>query len=495
MLILKSTKLYLMNWILFAELIYILLVIAVCIRIVYDTDNTSKTLSYLLLTVFLPFAGMIIYFSIGTNYRKRKLYSKKLIKDEKRLKELTVKIHEQSEHVMSQKKPEVKKFKKLARLLLNGSLSRLTDHNKVELLLNGEEKFPEVIKALSAAKEHIHMEYYIFDDDVIGQQIKEVLIKKAQEGVDVRFIYDDFGSRSIRKKLVPEMEKAGVKCAPFYRVLFIKLANRLNYRNHRKIIIIDGYIAFTGGINVNDRYINHPDEPDQLYWRDTHVKITGEGVYYLQFLFINDWNFCSDEDLNIQRNHFGTAEATDDVGAVVQIAASGPDSDNPTILYSFLDAIGMAEEEVLITTPYFIPGESLIDEMTVAALSGIKVKLLVPDKSDSYTVDAAARSYYGDLLRAGVEIYFYKKGFIHAKTVVSDAQLSIIGTANMDHRSFDLNFEVNTIIYDAGFASQLRDVFYEDLKNSQRIDAVEWFKRPLYKQFPEKVARLMSHLL
>jgi cardiolipin synthase len=484
-----------MNWILIAEVVYILLVIAVCIRIVYDTNNTAKTLSYLLLTVFLPIAGVIIYFSVGTNYRKRKLYTKKLIKDEKRLKELKERIHEESENVMSQKKPEVKKYKKLARLLLNGSLSRLTDHNRVELLLNGEEKFPEVIKSLLAARHHIHMEYYIFDDDVIGRQIKDVLIKKAQEGVQVRFIYDDFGSRSIRKRLVPEMEKAGVKCAPFYKVLFIKLANRINYRNHRKVIIIDGYIAFTGGINVNDRYINHPEEPDQLYWRDTHVKITGEGVYYLQFLFINDWNFCSEEDLEPQKYHFGVAEATLDVGAVVQIASSGPDSDNPTILYSFLGAIGMAEEEVLITTPYFIPGESLIDEITAAALSGVKVKLLVPDKSDSYTVDAAARSYYGDLLRVGVEIYFYKKGFIHAKTVVSDAQLSIVGTANMDHRSFDLNFEVNTIIYDADFAAQLRNVFYDDLKNAVKIDADEWFKRPLYKQFPEKVARLVSNLL
>jgi len=484
-----------MNWILIAELCYSLLVIVVCIRIVYDTNNTSKTLSYLLLAVFLPFAGMIVYFSIGTNYRKRKLYSKKVIKDEKRLKEITHRIHMQSENVMAQKKPEVKKFKKLAKLLLNGNLSQLTEHNRVELLLNGEKKFPEVINSLKAAKHHIHIEYYIFDDDVIGQQIKEVLIQKALEGVQVRFIYDDFGSRSIRKKLVPEMEAAGVHCAPFYRILFIKLANRINYRNHKKVIIIDGYIAFTGGINVSDRYINDTAEPDSLFWRDTHVKITGEGVYYLQYMFINDWNFCAKDDLLPEKAYFGVAEATDDIGAVVQIASSGPDSDNPTILYSLLDAIGLAEEEILITTPYFIPGESLIDELTVAALSGIDVKLLVPDKSDSYTVDAAARSYYGDLLKAGVSIYFYKKGFIHAKTIVSDTQLSIVGSANMDHRSFDLNFEVNTIIYDAHFARQLRDVFYEDLTHSEKIDPVEWFKRPLYKQFPEKLARLLSHLM
>ncbi len=484
-----------MDWILIAEFFYILLVIAVCLRIVYDTNNTSKTLSYLLLTVFLPIAGIIIYFSVGTNYRKRKLYSKKVIRDEKRLKEITNRIRLQSENVMAQKKPEVRQYKKLARLLLNGSLSQLTEHNQVELLLNGEQKFPAVINAIREAKHHIHIEYYIFENGEIGRQLKDALVQKAREGIQVRFIYDDFGSRSIRKNLVPEMEAAGIKCAPFYRVLFIKLANRINYRNHRKIIIIDGCIAFTGGINVSDRYINCADEPDELYWRDTHVKITGEGVYYLQYMFINDWNFCSEEDLAPERSFFGVPEAHDGVGAVVQIAASGPDSDNPTILYSFLDAIGLAEQEILITTPYFIPGESLIDELTVAALSGVKVKLLVPQKSDSYTVDAAARSYYGDLLKAGVEIYFYNKGFIHAKTVVSDAQLSIIGTANMDHRSFSLNFEVNTIIYDSNFAIQLRDVFYEDLKYAVKIDPTAWYNRPLYKQFPEKLARLMSHLL
>lgn len=484
-----------MNWILIGEIAYVLLVIAVCMRIIYDTNNTSKTLSYLLLTFFLPFAGMIFYFSVGNNYRKRKLYSKKFIKDDKLLKEVRKRIFQQSETVMAQKKAEVKKFKKLARLLLNGSLSQLTEHNQVELLLNGEEKFPEVIKALQAAKHHIHLEYYIFDDDVIGNQIKEVLIQKAKEGVQVRFIYDDFGSRSIRKRLIPEMEAAGVKCAPFYRVLFIAFANRINYRNHRKIIIIDGYIAFTGGINVSDRYINRLSDSKALFWRDTHVKFIGQGVYYLQYLFINDWNFCSDEELAPEKEYFGTAAPTEDIGAVVQIASSGPDSDNPTILFSLLDAIGLAEEEVLISTPYFIPGESLLNELTVAALSGIKVKLLVPYKSDSLTVDAAARSYYGDLLKSGVEIYLYKKGFIHAKTLVSDAQLSIVGTANMDLRSFELNFEVNTIIYDAGFAQQLRKVFYDDIKNAVRIDPKEWFNRPLYKQFPEKVARLMSNLL
>jgi len=484
-----------MNWILTGEIAYTLIVVAVCLRIVYDTSTTSKTLAYLLLTVFLPVAGMIIYFSVGTNYRKRKLYSKKISKDETLMREIRKRIYRRSEGILAQDIPEVKKYNKLARLLLNSTLSQLSEVNSVQLLINGEEKFPEVLEALKAAKNHIHIEYYIFEDEVIGNQIKDILIQKALEGLQVRLIYDDFGSRSIRKRMIPELKAAGVICFPFYRILFMALANRINYRNHRKIIIIDGHTAFTGGINVSDRYINDPAGREQLYWRDTHLKIKGEGVYYLQYLFICDWNFCADEELFPQKDFFAVPEPLSGKGTVVQIAASGPDSDNPTILFSLLEAIGSSKEEILITTPYFIPGESLLDTLTVAALSGVKVKLLVPGESDSHTVDFAARSYYGDLISAGVEIYFYKKGFVHAKTMVCDGQLSIIGTANMDHRSFELNFEVNSIVYDDAFSEQLRAVFYEDLKGAVQIDPEAWMKRSIYREFMEKLARLMSPLL
>lgn len=483
-----------MNWIFLAQGIYILIIIAVCLRIIYDTNNTSKTLSYLLLTVFLPVAGVIIYFSLGTNYRKRKLYTKKLIKDEKLSRVVSAKIRSESELVLRQQKPEVQKFKQLARLLFNSNNSQLTEKNIVKRLYNGEEKFPNVLAALRGAMHHIHIEYYIFEDEVIGRQIQSILIDKARQGVEVRFIYDDFGSRSIRKSLVPEMVAAGVQCAPFYRVRFVSFANRINYRNHRKIIIVDGNIAFTGGINVSDRYINKAGR-ERDYWRDTHLRLEGKSVSYLQFVFLADWNFCAEAELVPDKHYFPDQDKAVQSGAVVQIAASGPDSDNPTILFTLLQAIGLAESEVLITTPYFIPGESLINELMAAALSGTRVGLLVPQRSDSVLVDAAARSYFGDLLKAGVEIYRYKKGFIHAKTFVADGKLSILGTANMDLRSFELNFEVNAVVYDQLFAQQLRDDFFLDLQSSEKIDAAEWYSRPLYKQFPEKVARLISNLL
>lgn len=483
-----------MKWILVLEISYALFIGAVCLRIIYDTRSVSKTLAYLLLAIFLPVAGVIIYFSFGINYRVRKIYSKKIISDDIQFQRVNSRIILNSERAIDEMNPELRKYKKLAQLLLNSNMSGLSGHNEVKLLLNGEQKFPEVLQALRDARHHIHMEYYIFEDEKIGNEIKDILIEKAKQGIEVRFIYDDFGSRSIRKKLVPELIKAGVQAFPFYRVIFIALANRLNYRNHRKIIIIDGHTAFTGGINISDRYINDLNDQKALYWRDTHVKIMGPGVHYLQHLFISDWNFCSDEALVIQEAFFSRHKETK--GDVeVQIAASGPDSDQPTILLNLIQAIGMADKEILITSPYFIPGISLLDALYVAALSGVKVKLLVPLKSDSLWVAAAARSYYQEILDVGVEIFCYEKGFIHAKTMVIDEQLSFVGTANMDERSFELNFEVNTVIYDTGIAKQLKAAFEEDLTFSSQIDAVAWKARSGRVQFPEKIARLLSPLL
>ncbi|WP_342328153.1 cardiolipin synthase [Pedobacter sp. FW305-3-2-15-E-R2A2] len=483
-----------MKWILILEIVYVLFIIAVCLRIIYDTRSVSKTLAYLMLAVFLPVVGVIIYFSFGINYRVRKIYNKKIISDDIISQRVNARIILNSEKTIDQMNPELKKYRKLAQLLLNSNMSGLSGRNEVQLLLNGEQKFPEVLQALRNAKHHIHMEYYIFEDEKIGNEIKDILIEKAKQGVQVRFIYDDFGSRSIRKKLVPELKAAGVQAFPFYQIIFIALANRLNYRNHRKIIIVDGNIGFTGGINISDRYINDANDPKSLFWRDTHVKIMGPGVHYLQHLFISDWNFCSEETLEIQEAFFNTHEKLK--GEVeVQIAASGPDSDHPTILLNLIQAIGMADQEILITSPYFIPGISLLDALFVAALSGIKVKLLVPFESDSIWVAAAARSYYQELLDVGVEIFQYQKGFIHAKTMVIDEQLSFIGTANMDERSFELNFEVNTVIYDSGIAKQLKNAFEEDLTFSVPIDPKSWAARSARVQFPEKIARLLSPLL
>ena len=424
------------------------------------------------------------------------MYKKKLVDDEILERKLKEDILKYSKQTFDQSRDALGGNRELAYMLAKDSMSPLAGNNGVKLLVNGENKFPEVIKAIREAKDHIHIEYYIYENDEIGQTIEKELIQKAKAGVAVRFIYDDFGSRSIRRKLAARLRTSGIKAFPFHKVLILALANRLNYRNHRKIIVVDGRVAFVGGINVSDRYINDPGDTKKLFWRDTHLFIEGPGVRYLQYLFLCDWNFCANDNLQPTENFFPLVSNLPVKGnKIVQIAASGPDSETPTILFSLLQTINLATEEILVTTPYFVPGDSLLDALVVAALSGISVKLLVPGISDSVIVNAAARSYYNDLLQAGVEVYLYRKGFLHAKTVVADGKIGIVGTANMDYRSFDLNFEVNAIVYDNEFASELRNVFYDDIKDAERIDVDVWYARPWYAILFEKTARLISPLL
>jgi cardiolipin synthase len=244
---------------------------------------------------------------------------------------------------------------------------------------------------------------------------------------------------------------------------------------------------------VSDKYINNGKTA--LYWRDTHLRIDGPAVYYLQYLFITDWNFCCANSLSPDELYFPRYPTDKNKGAYIQISAGGPDSVLPSILFSLLQAIYLAREEILVTTPYFIPGDSIIDALCVAALSGLSVKLLVPGVSDSKLVNAASRSNYTSLLQAGVEIYLYNRGFVHAKTIVTDGMLSMVGSANMDHRSFELNFEANTFVYDRGIANQLRMQFFEDLKYADKIDRKSWLSRPAYRQIAEKLARLFSPVL
>lgn len=483
------------NWLRLSEIIYVIILILVCLRIIYDTHTTVKTLAYLLFSIFVPLLGMLFYFSFGMNYRKKELYSKKIIDDDNLWEKIKKDISAYSKETYDHSDNFLKPNKHLAKYL-SGEMSPLTSGNAAQLLVNGEEKFPAVLEALEEAKDHIHIEYYIYENDTIGHAIEEILIKKAKQGVQVRFIYDDFGSRGIRRNIAKRLRAEGVEAYPFYEIKILLLANRLNYRNHRKIIVIDGKKGFVGGINISDRYINGPLPEKKIFWRDTHMMLDGPCVHYLQYLFISDWNFCTGKHLEdvlkyfpdfLQRRHGGDK--------TMQIAASGPDSKGPTILYSLLYAIYQAEEEVLITTPYFIPEQSILDALVVAALGGVSVQLLVPEKSDSKLVGLAARSYYEDLLDAGVKLFLYKKGFVHAKTMVVDKKMAMVGTANMDYRSFDLNFEVNAIVYNTELATELAGIFYEDLKDAEKVDAEKWKMRPRYKQLVERTARLISPLL
>lgn len=482
-----------MSWILLAIMVYVVLLVLVCLRIIYETRSTNKTLAYLLFTLFIPGLGMFFYVVFGINYWRRRRYNKKSAADREILNKIKSNSQSYIESSLQLSDPAVQQNAELATMLMRDLGSPITSGNEVTLLINGEEKFPDLLKSIREAKDHIHLEYYIYDYDDIGAELINALIEKAKEGVQVKFIYDDFGSPGIKNKTEKEMQDVGIQIFPFHKVHFYLLANRINYRNHRKIVVIDGCIGYVGGINVSDKYINGRGN-NKLFWRDTHIRLNGPAVYYLQYLFMSDWKFCCDQGFEPLDRYFPRmAPLRED--NFVQITASGPDSSQPSVLYSILQAIYLAKEEILITTPYFIPGDSIIDALKVAALSGLKVKLLVPGVCDSKIVNSASRSNYRDLLTAGVEIYLYKKGFVHAKTLVTDNKLFIVGTANMDYRSFELNFEVNAIVYDVEMATKMKEVFLKDLKDAEQIDKEVWAKRKWYAVFPERIWRLFSPVL
>ena len=482
-----------MNWILILEIIYVIFIIGVMLRIIYDTQSVTKTLAYLLLVIFLPLIGVFIYFAFGINYRKNKLYNKKIVQDHKQEELVLEKLHSYNLKNLEEI-PEDNHFSALMKMIYETDRSPLTTNNSAKLLINGETKFPEVLEAMRQAKHHIHVEYYIYEDDEIGRAIEQILIEKSKSGVEVRFIYDDFGSASIRKTLAKRLRENGVKAFPFYKIKLIKLASRLNYRNHRKIIVIDGRISFVGGINVSDKYSN-ASVGNELYWRDTHLKIEGDATSILQHIFIGDWNYCSDEKLTINELYFPKPEIVETQTKNIQIVSSGPDSDRPSIYYAIVKSIQSAKKEIFLTSPYFIPSETIIDAMKMASLSGVDVKLLVPGISDSFLVNSAAKSYYTELLTAGVKIYLYQKGFVHAKTLVADRCLAMVGTANLDYRSFDLNFEVNAVVYDEEIANELADNFHLDLQNAEQIEIKAWLNRPKHIQLIEKIVRLISPML
>lgn len=472
-------------------LAYTALILYVSYRIIMDTTHSSKGLAYLLLIYGFPIIGIIIYFSFGINYRRNRFFSFKIPHNREiyqRIKDFIEKSHQS---VLEQNGEQLMKYRNTFDYLYDSALSPLSSKNKVELLINGEEKFPAVLNSMRKARHHIHLEYYIFDHSPIAQEMADVLMQKCREGVIVRLLYDDLGSKTFSRGIKQRLEAAGAEVIYFNKVNFRLLANRANYRDHRKMIIIDGREVYTGGINVSQRYLN--DGTQDLYWRDTHLKITGTATFFYQYLFLSNWMFATEKVVQLSQAYF-TYEESSDQHQIVQVAPSGPDTD-PHILQSTTSAIYAAKQRIYCTTPYLIPPTTLYSALIHMAKAGCDVRIIVPEKGDSALVNAAAWSYYGDLLAAGVRIYLYQRGFVHAKTLLIDEDFSMVGTANLDVRSQQVNFEVNTLIYDLQFNRELEKVFMEDLTYCQELTFKEWKLRPKHRQFWEQLCRLFSPLL
>uniref|UniRef100_UPI00404A8DC0 cardiolipin synthase n=1 Tax=Gelidibacter sp. TaxID=2018083 RepID=UPI00404A8DC0 len=476
-------------WITLIIINYVIAISAV-ITILLKNVNPTRTLSYIIALVFFPFLGLIIYYLFGQEYRKDKIFNRKNILNQTIIKNLGKDL-EADYQIFKRENGDVLDDKiKLVKLLRKSEKSPLTISNKVQIIKNGEEKFKLLLEDLKQAKDHIHLEYYIIRDDRIGTKVIDVLCEKAQNGVKVRLNIDDVGS-SLTKKTKQRLKDCGVELYSFMPVLFSGFTGKMNYRNHRKIAIVDGKIGYLGGINIEDEYVN--DGNNDVFWRDTHLRLEGEAVQALQVHFLINWEFVSDCKLKITKNFFPKVTIEEEIA--VQIAASGPDTDWANIMEVIFTAIVTAEKYVYITTPYFIPNDQIITAMQVASKSGVDVRLLLPKESDAWITKHASDSYLQDLLDADVKVYQYKKGFIHSKTLVVDDTFSSIGTSNMDYRSFNINFEINAMIYNKKLSLELKQHFIDDLNDSEQVESSVWKKRPKLKKLKESYSRLWAPLL
>jgi len=477
-------------WPYIIDAIIVIIIAFPLIVILLENRNPIKSIAWIMVLILLPFFGIFLYLYFGRNLRKQKIFSKKELSDAESYRHLHKDFGINIKDVQAVGSEKINGKIKIMKLLYENSRSYLTAKNNVTVLNNGEETFESIIEVLQNAVNHIHLEYYIIEDDEIGNRIRNILIEKAKQGLKIRLIYDDVGSWGLKHKFLDSLTEVGIELYSFMPVRTYRFANKINNRNHRKIIVVDGTIGFVGGLNIADRYLKGRD--GKGFWRDTHLKLEGDAVKSLQEIFLIDWYFMSSEMLNdecyfpnhsVDKTHF------------IQINPSGPDSDWSSTMQTFFAAITTATDYIYISTPYFLPNESILTAIRTAALSGVEVKIILPEKNDSFLTTYSSRSYIRNLLDAGVQVYFYNKGFTHSKILIVDDIFATIGTANMDIRSFDQNFEVNALIYDEEISLQLKKSFKRDLKNSNLVILSIFANRSLKEKFKESFARLFSPLL
>lgn len=455
-----------------------------------ERKNATSTWAWLMVLFFIPVAGFLFYLIFGRKLSRQRIF---LWDTKSRLgvkKEVNAQIEALKRDQFTLKNKALAKYKDLFYLHLKNDDAIYTQDNKVDIFVDGTEKFNALIQDLEKAEDHIHLLYYIVRHDDLGTRIADVLTKKAREGVEVRFLYDDMGSRRLGKKYIKRLKSAGVQVDVFFPPRIPKINFKINFRNHRKLAIIDAKIGYIGGFNIGDEYLGKDNKFG--YWRDTHLRVTGSAVRNMQTRFILDWNQASRNDI-LYEDRFYASESAGDVG--IQIVSSGPDSDWEQIKYGYIKMISSAKEYIYIQTPYFIPDESLMDALRIAVLSGVKIKIMIPNKPDHPFVYWATLSYIGDLLNAGAEIYIYQNGFLHAKTIVVDGKLSSVGTANIDVRSFQLNFEVNAFLYDKLIAESLVQAFEYDISLSTQMTKRLYQQRSIGIRFKESISRLLSPIL
>ena len=464
-------------------LMWILIAIAI-IHVVLDNRQPAKTMAWAMVIFFVPVVGVVFYLFFGMNHRKEKLISQRSV-DQLSKRSMLSFVEQHDLHV-----PE--RYKPLVDLFVNQNLSLPFKDNQVDIMTDGYAFFPELLKDIAAARQHIHIDMYIIEDDALGRLITDALIDKAKSGVEVRIIYDDVGCWKVKHSFFEKMRESGIEIVPFLPVRFPSFTSKVNYRNHRKLVVIDGVIGYVGGMNIALRYVKGTGSQP---WRDTMLRLTGGIVYSLQRSFLVDWYFV-DRTLISDRKYYPPLDTTVENSCLAQLVTSGPTAKYPEIMQGYVRAITAARHYVYIETPYFLPNEPVLFALKTAAMAGVDVCLLCPYHSDARYTEWASRSYLRELSEAGARIFLYETGFMHSKLMIVDDSLSTCGSTNVDFRSFENNFELNVFIYDEGTALRLKKIFHDDLSHSIPLTSIPSWNRPhFFKRLWESFARLLSPLL
>lgn len=474
----------------FSNLIWINIILGI-ILVFIERKNPTSTWLWLMVLTFLPGLGFILYLFLGQDLSKKKMFDSKEEEDncfESLAEDQEFQI---DANVFNYGDPNFAHYKDIIKMHLINSQSYYSQDNQVELYFSGEEKFKALLKSIENAENFIHMEYYIFKKDNIGKKVLDALAEKAKEGLDVKLLVDGMGGRFLSKKFLKPYRDAGINIAVFFPAFVPLISIRINYRNHRKICIIDGKEAYLGGFNVGDEYLGRSKKFG--HWRDTHIKVKGSAISSLQWRFYLDWRFATKEDIGQCFSFLPEESNNHHVG--LQVVSSGPDSKWPSIKDGYMRMITNARNKIYIETPYFIPDDSMYESLKIAGLSGVDVRVMIPNKPDHLFVYWAGLSYIGELLHAGVRVYTYEKGFNHAKVFIMDDFVSSVGTANLDIRSFKLNFEVNAFLYDESINLKLTERFLSDLKDCQEITLEDYEKRSNLVKIKESISRLLSPIL
>ena len=466
--------------------LYVAVIVGIMLTVLMDNRQPAKTIAWVLVLLFVPVVGIVLYIFFGQNTRKMKLISGRSL--DQLSKRSMLEFVEQRNLRM----PEY--FSSLVRLFTNQSLSLPFKDNAVEFYTDGYQFFPALLQAIKGATNHIHLDTYIIADDPLGRLVSDALIAKAREGVEVRLIYDDVGCWRVPERFFDRMRQAGVKVRSFMPVRFPAFTSKVNYRNHRKVCVIDGTQGFIGGMNIALRYVKGL-HGGTLPWRDTHMRLRGSVVYALQRAFLVDWYFVDRTLINDHR-YYPPMPWHISNDSLAQVVTSSPIAQWPDIMQGYVRILLEAKRYVYMETPYFLPTDPVMFAMRTAALAGVDVRLLIPRRSDAWLIQLASMSYVTETLEAGVKVRLYEKGFNHSKLLVADDQISTCGSTNIDFRSFENNFEANVFFYDRQTALRIKDIYMRDEDCSINFsEARELHHRPYMHRFVESLLRLLSPLL